>query len=108
MKTYNLVLSDDQPQLVTHIAPVASDNLVGDRIDPDSPLFGVIWINEDRLSGAPCFYATRVPVKALFDCLAAGQSLDEFLDDFEGVTREQAQVVLRLGCQSLLDRLPPA
>jgi len=50
-------------------------------------------------------YHTRVPVKALFDCLAAGQTLEEFLDDFEGVTREQALAVLNLAENHLLDEL---
>ena len=49
---------------------------------------GVIWINPERVSGTPCFYASRVPVSTLFNCIAAGETLDQFLDDFEGVTKE--------------------
>jgi len=41
----------------------------------------------------------------LFDCFAAGQTLEEFLDDFEGVTREQALAVLDLSCNDLLHDL---
>jgi uncharacterized protein (DUF433 family) len=47
-----------------------------------------------RLGGEPVFRGTRVPVKSLFDHLSAGDSLEVFLDDFQGVTREQARVVL--------------
>ena len=47
-----------------------------------------------RLGGEPVFRGTRVPVKSLFDHLKAGDSLDTFLDDFPGVTREQVRTVL--------------
>jgi uncharacterized protein (DUF433 family) len=56
----------------------------------------IIWTDPERMSGAPCFYGTRVPVKNLFDYLEGGQSLETFLDDFEGVSREQADAVLLL------------
>ncbi|HXE54644.1 MAG TPA: DUF433 domain-containing protein [Tepidisphaeraceae bacterium] len=98
-------LVHDHP-LVAHIEPIEPEYLVGDLIQPGHPLFGVIWINPDRVSGAPCFYGTRVPVKSLFDSLAAGETLDQFLDDFEGVTREQAVAVLALGSSALLSELP--
>ena len=61
----------------------------------------LIWINPGRMSGAPCFYKTRVPVDALFGNLEDGLSLDEFLECFEGVTREQAVGVLELAHQSI-------
>ena len=65
----------------------------------------VVWADPERMSGAPCFYGTRVPVKNLFDYLEGGQSLETFLEDFEGVSREQADAVLRLAMDSLLERL---
>lgn len=92
--------------LLREIPLVDPQYLAGDLIQPGHRLFGVIWINPQRVSGTPCFYATRVPVKTLFDCVAAGQTLEEFLDDFEGVTREQALAVLRLGYEDLLQDLP--
>jgi uncharacterized protein (DUF433 family) len=48
----------------------------------------------ERLSGAPCFAGTRVPVDSLFTNLESGLSLDECLDCFPDVTREQAVAVL--------------
>jgi uncharacterized protein (DUF433 family) len=99
-----VTLADPSP--INSVEPVGSEDLVGDLIQPGDPLFGVIWINRERVSGAPCFYASRVPIKTLFDCFAAGQTLDEFLDDFEGVTREQALAALDLAASGLLDRLP--
>lgn len=71
--------------------PVTPDDLVGDAIQPGAPLFGVVWINPERMSGAPCFYGTRVPVQNLFDYLRAGRTIDFFLEDFPGVTRQQVE-----------------
>ena len=65
----------------------------------------VVWTDPERMSGTPCFYGTRVPVKNLFDYLEGGQSLETFLEDFEGVSQEQADAVLRLAMDSLLERL---
>ena len=54
----------------------------------------VINIDPEILGGTPVFRGTRVPVESLFDHLESGISLDEFLDDFPSVTREQAITVL--------------
>ncbi len=53
-----------------------------------------ITIDPDIMSGAPVFTGTRVPVSALLENLGAGVSLDEFLDNFPTVKREQAIRVL--------------
>ncbi len=53
-----------------------------------------MWVDPERLSGAPCFKGTRVPVDSLFTNLESGVSLDEYLDCFPDVTREQAVAVL--------------
>ncbi len=52
-------------------------------------------INSDPevLAGQTVFKGTRVPVESLFDHLEAGISLEEFLDDFPTVSREQAVTV---------------
>jgi len=97
-----------EPIWLKHIKPVAPEHLVGDLIQPGHPLFGLVWINRERLSGSPCFYGSRVPLQNLFDYVESGHTLDEFLDDFEGVTREQAAGVLALARQGLLAELPKA
>jgi uncharacterized protein (DUF433 family) len=56
----------------------------------------VIWIDPERQGGEPCFINTRIPVKILFDYLAGGDPLEEFLEGFPPVTREQAEKVLEL------------
>jgi uncharacterized protein (DUF433 family) len=99
------MLGTVQPIPLRHIKPVAPEDLEGDKIPRGHPLFGLIWINPNRLSGAPCFYGTRVPIQNLFDSLAAGEALDEFLDGFEGVSREQSLAVLELAGKDLLTDL---
>jgi uncharacterized protein (DUF433 family) len=57
----------------------------------------VVHSDPEILGGTAVFTGTRVPLKNLYDYLEAGDSLDEFLDDFPSVTREQAVAVLELG-----------
>ncbi len=59
-------------------------------------------INPEILGGTPVFYGTRVPIRNLFDYLETGESIDYFLDDFEGVTREQVVGILAMS-QRLLE-----
>jgi uncharacterized protein (DUF433 family) len=95
----------EQP-LVRDVPSLPPEQLAGDLIQSGHRLFGVIWINPARLGGTPCFYATRVPVKNLFDYVESGLSLDQFLEDFDGVTREQATAALELARTGLLAELP--
>jgi len=50
----------------------------------------IISCNKEVLGGTPVFKGTRVPVKALWDYLKAGDTVEEFLEDFPAVKREQA------------------
>jgi len=56
----------------------------------------VVNIDPEILGGTPVFRGTRVPIESLFDHLEAGISLDEFLDDFPSVQREQTIELLEL------------
>jgi len=56
----------------------------------------IVHSDPEILGGVPVFVGTRVPVKTLYDYLEAGDTLDEFLDDFPAVTREQAIAALEL------------
>lgn len=62
----------------------------------------LITTSPDRLSGAPVFAGTRVPVQTLIDYLEAGDPLDEFLQDFPSVSRDHAIAVLELAKAALL------
>jgi len=57
--------------------------------------------NPQRVSGAWVFKGTRVPVKALFENLEEGATVDDFLQWFQGVTREQVLTVLNHAEKSL-------
>ena len=60
------------------------------------------------LGGTPVFVGTRVPFQTLLDYLEAGDPLDEFLEDFPTVSREQAVAALEAAKDLLLDRLSAA
>jgi uncharacterized protein (DUF433 family) len=55
----------------------------------------------DKVSGAWLFRGTRVPVKALFENLEDGATIDEFLEWFPGVSRQQAEAVMEFATASL-------
>ncbi len=56
----------------------------------------------DIMGGTPVFTGTRVPVQTLLDYLEGGDTIDEFLDGFPGVSREQAIAFLELAKEALL------
>jgi len=56
----------------------------------------IINIDPDILGGTPVFNGTRVPVETLFFHLEKGISIDDFLDDFPTVSKEQALEILKL------------
>ena len=57
--------------------------------------------NPDKVSGSWVFRGTRVPVSALFDNLDSGATVDEFIEWFPGVSREQVDEVLSFASKSL-------
>lgn len=68
-------------------------------------MFGIVWVNRERMSGTPCFAGTRVPVQSLFDHLEAGDSLGAFLEDFPPVTRAQVIALLEISRSRVLNEL---
>ncbi len=63
--------------------------------------------HSEKVSGAWVFRGTRVPVSALFANLEGGAAVEEFLDWFPGVTREQVISVLEHANRSLLEPTHP-
>jgi uncharacterized protein (DUF433 family) len=63
----------------------------------------VVHSHPEILSGAPVFVGTRVPVRTMLDYLEGGDTLDEFLDDFPGVSREQAVQFLEKAAELAVD-----
>lgn len=56
--------------------------------------YGAINIDPETMGGTPVFTGTRVPIQTLFDYLEGGDSLEEFIDDFPSVTKNQVVEVL--------------
>jgi uncharacterized protein (DUF433 family) len=71
----------------------------------DSP---VVHSHPEIVSGEPVFVGTRVPARNLVDWIEGGHTLDEFLDNFPTVTRNQAIAFLEQATEALLSRLPQA
>jgi uncharacterized protein (DUF433 family) len=65
-------------------------------------LHEIVHSDPEIMSGTPVFVGTRVPLQSLFDYLEGGETLDEFLDQFPTVRREQAVAALNVARVALL------
>ncbi len=65
----------------------------------------IVTIDKDILGGTPVFTGTRVPVKNLFDYLETGENVDDFLQDFESVKKEQVLKVLEMSEKLFVNNL---
>ena len=65
----------------------------------------VVKVDPKIMNGAPCFAGTRVPIQTLIDYLEGGDSIDEFLDDFASVSRDQVISFLKEAKESVLARV---
>ena len=63
----------------------------------------VMWIDPGRMSGAPCFAGTRVPVQTLLDHLKQGETITDFLEGAPSMTRSQAEHFLELAAEQLVE-----
>jgi uncharacterized protein (DUF433 family) len=68
----------------------------------------IVRSDPEILGGTPVFVGTRVPLRNLIDYLERGHSLDEFLDAFPTVSREQAVAALEAAHEILAARARPA
>jgi uncharacterized protein (DUF433 family) len=67
----------------------------------------VVHSDPEILGGTPAFVGTRVPLPNLMDYLESGYRLDQFLDDFPSVSREQAVAALEAAHDVLVARARP-
>ena len=63
----------------------------------------LIVTDPEILGGTPVFSGTRVPVRSLFDHLEGGDSIDDFLEGFPSVRREQVIALLELSQERILE-----
>ena len=68
----------------------------------------VVHSDPDISGGTPVFCGTRVPVRSLFDYLEGGETLDQFLDQFPAVSKQQALAALDLARDTILARVRSA
>lgn len=68
----------------------------------------VVSCDPEVLGGTPVFAGTRVPVRSLFDHLTAGDGIDDFLEGFPSVKREQVESLLNRTHDLLLETLQHA
>jgi uncharacterized protein (DUF433 family) len=64
----------------------------------------IVHSDPEILGGTPVFVGTRVPLRNLIDYLEGGYSLDDFLDSFPSVSREQAVAALEAAHEALTAR----
>ena len=65
----------------------------------------VISVSSEIMSGTPVFTGTRVPIQTLLDYLTAGDSIDDFLDGFPTVTREQVITFLEEAGKQMITKV---
>ena len=65
----------------------------------------VISVSSEIMSGTPVFTGTRVPIQTLLDYLTAGDSIDDFLDGFPTVTREQVITFLEEAGKEMINNV---
>lgn len=61
----------------------------------------LITIDPETMGGQPVFKGTRVTIESLFDHLEGGVSLDEFLDEFDTVSKDQAIAIMEIASKIL-------
>lgn len=67
----------------------------------------IISVDPEVMSGTPVFTGTRVPVESLIAHMEGGDTLEDFLEGFPGVSREQAEEFLESAPKAALDRPRP-
>ena len=65
----------------------------------------IVHSDPEILGGTPVFVGTRVPVQALLDYLEGGDTIEAFLDDYPGVSREKAVAFLEEAGRALLAKI---
>ena len=66
-------------------------------------LEGIVHSDPEIMGGTPVFVGTRVPLQNLIDCLEGGESIEDFLDAFPTVKREQVIAVIEAGKHKILE-----
>ena len=68
----------------------------------------VVASSPDVMGGTPVFAGTRVPIENLLDYLEGGESIEDFLDGFPSVKRDQVLAVIEAGKVKVLETIKPS
>jgi uncharacterized protein (DUF433 family) len=88
-----------QPQFCNGLEPLAGVLALSEIQDVSQ---SVVKIDPEIMSGAPCFAGTRVPIQNLIDYLEGGDSIEDFLEGFPSVSREQVIAFLEEAKECML------
>lgn len=69
----------------------------------ESTLAELVWVDPERMNGMACFKGTRVPIETLYDWLAGGYNLEDILENFPTVTKEQMVALLEWSMAKALE-----
>ncbi len=72
-------------------------------VEQKSRIEETIWVDPQRMSGTPCFRGTRVPVQSLIDLLEGGETIQQFLELYPSVSRQQVLTVLDFANHQILE-----
>ena len=68
-----------------------------------SELHGIVHSDPEVMGGTPVFVGTRVPLQNLIDYIEGGESIEDFLDGFPSVSREQVMAVIEVAKSKLFE-----
>jgi uncharacterized protein (DUF433 family) len=71
-------------------------------------LKGIVHSDPETMGGTPVFVGTRVPLQNLIDYLEGGESIEDFLDGFPSVKREQVIAVIEAAKMKMLETVGDA
>ncbi len=100
---HNLISLNGVP--IEHSPAPGNDNRLDEMRETGAMVQQVITRDPEIMGGTPCFVGTRVPFQTLLDYIEGGETLDEFLEQFPGVTREMAIAALESAKEFLLARI---
>lgn len=84
------------------VSNVLSDGVLAVDVCYNRTQMSPIKVDPEIMSGTPCFRGTRVPVRSLFDYLEHGRSIEQFLQQFPSVSREQVTTVLEIASERVM------
>jgi uncharacterized protein (DUF433 family) len=97
---------DDDTMIVRRPRSMSSNDLNDANLNR-SDLKDIVHSDPEIMGGTPVFVGTRVPLQNLIDYLEGGESIEDFLDGFPSVKRDQVLAVIQAGKTKMLESITP-